>query len=97
MYDFLFITPKREEVKPRILPPIAEPPFVKKITFTKKELDIFNQNPAENYKEIISVLGEDPIPENIATLLYFSNLTDHAITKLLFSKGEIIQVEIFMT
>jgi hypothetical protein len=67
------------------LPMSVRPPFLKEQIFPFEKLIEYNQRPVEHYKKIIESLGDDPLIEDIANLLFFSPITNHAVTKLLYS------------
>lgn len=52
------------------------------------DLKKFNLEPLESYEEIMSPLGFDPTPDSIAKLLFFSHLSPHAMSQILFLSGK---------
>ena len=54
-----------------------------------KDLIKFNLHPIKYYSQIVSPLGSDPSPSAIANLLFFSQISPHAISQILFLSGKL--------
>ncbi|OHT07393.1 PH domain containing protein [Tritrichomonas foetus] len=90
--DGLFLCPTSGD-KPYISPdaPKIKPCYIP-ITYKMKEnseeeIDAFNLNPIEQYDKIISVLGDDASPDEIAKHLFFSKASPHALSQLFFNSN----------
>ncbi|OHT10028.1 hypothetical protein TRFO_20830 [Tritrichomonas foetus] len=70
---------------------ITEPDYIQPIichapSISTQELDQINQAPLKHFENFLSTfLGSDPTPEQIAQFLFFSGISPHAISIILFN------------